>query len=151
MKKAKNSEGQGLMEVLIAITVLMVVATGLLMAVTVSIKNVEFAKKKSIASICVQEGLEQSRYERENRVFRDDTTSDFYHFVEGVAEGRWYLDEALDWETTEPSTPNYQETFIRSVRFEEESGMVKATAVCAWTDSSGTHQSQAITYFSDWK
>jgi type II secretory pathway pseudopilin PulG len=150
-KVNKKNSGQGLIEMMVAIMVLVSIATGLLVAVTVALKNVEFAKKKAIASICAQEAIEQARIERDSRVWKDDTSDDFYNFVE-ESGGLWALLEGYDWEAGEPTEPNYQDVFKRRVHFEETGeDLVQVTAICEWTDSSGTHQSQEITYLSKWK
>ncbi len=150
-ERLKKTEGQGLIEVLVAITTLTVVAAGLLVAVTVSLRNVEFAKKKALASICVQGAIEEVRYERDTSVWQDESEEDFYNFVENGIDGWWAFSEDLEWAAGEPALPNYQSLFKRKVHFQDVSGMVQVMAICSWTDGSREHKSKVITNFSEWK
>jgi type II secretory pathway pseudopilin PulG len=138
-----ESLGQGMIEMVVAIAVLVVIATGLLVAVTVAMRNADFARKKMQANNCASEAIEQVRYERQKMVWND-----FYLFFVGVVGKTKGLTDDFSWE--EPTEGNDGE-FTREVKFEDSSGMVQVTAVCSWTDGSGQHESHVVTYFSNWQ
>ena len=144
-----ESLGQGLIEMVVAIAVLVVIATGLLVAVTVAMRNTDFARKKMQANNCASEAIEQVRYERQERVWNDGTENDFYTFFVGDGgEKTKGLTNDFSWE--EPTEGNDGE-FTREVKFEDSSGMVQVTAFCSWTDGSGQHESHVVTYVSNWQ
>ncbi len=64
MKLKKNSQGQSLVEVLIAIAIVTVVLITLVAAVVIALAGARFAKEKVKSNFLVQEGLEWVRSQR---------------------------------------------------------------------------------------
>jgi len=134
-------DGQSLLEALVALAVAMLVILALVWVTTVSVRNADFAKKQAQAAKYAQEGMENMR------TFRDKGWNGFWIAADGAIHG-------LSGPTPSgscPSTPNLANTFIRCVKLEQTgTDKVKATVTVSWTDSTGTHKSEQISYFTKW-
>lgn len=124
-----HKNGQSLIEVLVSMTVAILVITGLVGAVLVAVRNTQFAKNQSLATKYAQEGMENTRQLRD---------TDWAVF--------WGKRGTIDEENPIPNT-----RFVKRITFEDISGgnndKMKVTVTVSWTDSSGIHKSELISYF----
>lgn len=146
----RASRGQSLLEVLVALAVALLVILALVRATTVAIRNADFAKKQAQASSYAQGGMENIR------AYRDASWTNFWVAADGNNHG---LSGAVpSGACPSPTIPNLP-PFTRCSKLEKVDldpdiagvDSVKATVTVFWIDSSGTHQSQQISYFSKWK
>ncbi len=129
-KKYLKQKGQTLIEVLVAAAVGILVIVGLVGVTVTSIKNAQFAKNQATATKYAQQEMENVRLER------DRTWSVFWN-----KQG-----------TTSGPTP-VTGAFLKSVQYIDASvptgsqSKMQVTVTVTWTDYSGTHQSQLVSYF----
>jgi len=149
--KRKNFrvEGQSLIEVVVALGVVLLVVIALVQAVTTSIKSADRAKKTAQAASYCQEGMENIR------AYRDAGWTTFSSRVGpnvGDTSINYDLPGSIPAATACPSTPNLVNTFTRCVKFERSATeKVKIILTVSWADSSGTHKSDLISYFTKWQ
>lgn len=141
-KKNFRIKGQSLIEAVIALGVVLLVVIALVQAVTTSIKSADFAKKTAQAASYCQEGMENIR------AYRDASWTTFLTKVGSKRD--------LSTPTPGvacPSNPNISGTpFIRCVEMGQiAADKVKATVTVDWSDSSGTHTSKLISFFTKWQ
>ncbi|MDO8551148.1 MAG: prepilin-type N-terminal cleavage/methylation domain-containing protein [bacterium] len=145
MIRVRNiQKGQSLIEVLIAFAIILIVLVSLLKVVTMAIKSHDLAKTSAQATSYAEEGMESLRAYRDAGFSNLWALSTFggtnYGFGESVPSG------------TCPTTPNVGEIYIRCVNLAQSNiSRVKATVNVTWTDSSGTHTSTQISYFTSWQ
>lgn len=148
-----TKNGQSLLEVLVALAVALLVILALVRATIVAIRNADFAKKQAQASSYAQEGMENIR------AYRDASWTIFWGAADGNNHG-FSGATPSSGACPSPTNPNISGTpFTRCSKLEKVDldpdiagvDSVKATVTVFWIDSSGTHQSQQISYFSKWK
>lgn len=125
--------GQSLVEVMVAVAILVLVATGLIFGITVAINNANFAKNQARATKYAQEGMEKIRAHRDQN---DWDTFKANCLAESIILG------AVD-------SPFTRE--IKECR-EETGERVKVTVRVYWQGTSGKiHQSELTSYFTKWQ
>ncbi len=140
----KFCRGQSLVEVVVAVGVVILLVTGLIAGTTSSLKGSEFSRYKSRALKYTAEGIETVRS------MRDTSWASL-----AAKSGVWCLDSSGVW--SQPGggscTINVDGFFTRSATFGWDSINSRMTVdmVVSWTDGSGTHKSELITYFTQWK
>lgn len=128
MKKIINSQGESLVEIIIAIGIVTLVITALISAVTVSMANVQYARNKAQATKYAQEAIEWLRSQR------DDLS--WTQFVSHASSGGTkYCFSSLDF--TLPGVCTTQlisgTIFARDVTLSDSVvGQVQATVKVSW-------------------
>ncbi len=124
-----KKNGQSLIEVIVAMAVAILIVGGLLSAVIVAVRNSQFAKSQVLATKYAEEGMENTRQQR-------DTNWDTFWTKKGTTEGPAIISGT---------------TFSRSIKYEDVSGgagdKMKVTVTVSWTDTIGTHKSELVSYF----
>ncbi|HUV43036.1 MAG TPA: hypothetical protein VMY36_04020 [Patescibacteria group bacterium] len=121
----KQESGQSLIEVLAAIAVTVLVILALVTATTISVRNMTFASKQSLATQYAREAIE------EVRAFRDSDPDSFFA----------------------GSCPSFEEIegFTRTVTCESNVvDRVRVIVTVTWVDAKGTHKSNLETYLTRW-
>lgn len=140
----RKQKGQGLIELLIALTVIILALLSLAAVSIVSVRNADFAKKKSKAAKYAQEGMENIR------ALRDESWTNFWNTY---ADNNNHGFSGIVPSGNCPTVPNLDVFFIRCSKLEQSTSptinKVIATVTVSWTDSQGEHRSVSISYFTD--
>lgn len=146
----KNSKGQSMFELLVAVFVIAISLVAILGLVTGAIGNTTFSKERTQANKFTQEAVEWLRSERDSNwlTFKN----------KGGADGNKYcLPNLMYWPTATTGTCG---AFIPNTNFTREAiltysssdpDIVEARVITSWSDSSGKHDSTVITYFTNWR
>lgn len=134
-------QGQSLGEVVVALGVAVLMAAGLLVGMTVSLRNTESARTRSQAVKFAQEAIEAVRQ------LRDSDWAEFRG-----RSGLWCLSESGDWSQASVC-PKLATIFTRGVQFSWNNGEARmdVTATVSWNDGNTTHTSELTTFFTQWK
>lgn len=141
-----NMKGQTLLEALLAISLVMLVLSGISVTIITSLNNAGYGKTQAIATQYAQEGME---------IVRKIRNSNYTGFGNYNAGNYCLSEDSSILQASGNCSPNVG-SYVRSV-FIEQSGcgvnIAKATVTVAWTDgkcSSGSycHNSQIISCFS---
>jgi Tfp pilus assembly protein PilV len=146
----KFKNGQMMIEVLFALSVVVLVLLALIAGTVISLKNVRFAKEMTLANHYAQQAMENVRAYRTRNGF------------EGLGSGGSCYSEI----TPSAKSPinctqwgDIPETSLkRRIMVEDEGGegdKKKITATIAWTDSDCSageycHQAAVVSYFTQW-
>jgi len=136
-----------LIEAIVGVSVTTLMLVAMISLVTRSMANSQFAKNKSNAARLVEEGLESSRQIR-------DRASDWEQYKIAYPAGTYSLGSGLTF-TSDAScnadTLNL-ETFSRCAVFSDETDTRRIVTITVyWKDGSGSHQTVAQTYLTQWK
>ncbi len=177
----KSQKGQGLLEVLAALTIAMIVLTALSVASINSVRNATFSKNQTIANAYARQAMESVR------AYRDINPSTFFS-SKGTSGGTcYYINQSLftsnptaDWllpnasGDTAPCTnittqvdpnENLANGFIRKIMIDNSATSTCPSAAgasagskCAtvvvyvfWQDASGSHSSTLTSYYSNFE
>lgn len=139
-----SSGGQTLFELIIALGVTVLIVTGIIRIVTISLSNAAFAKNQAEATRFAQEGAEWIRLER------DKGWDDFF----SRSNQTWCLKD-LTWSRASPCG---QDEVISGTMFSREATLgalgddrVDVIVKVSWTDSKGTHESRIGTRLTGWR
>lgn len=145
-----KEKGQSIFELVIALAVTMLIVTGIVQVVTISIRNANFAKTQAEATRYAQQAAEWLRAERNKNweLFYSRATTP-------LPTGDWCL-KNLDWtgsgvcRTSDLTSDFITGTrFLRDLKLEltspPDSKTVKAEIRVSWTDSQGKHESKIDT------
>lgn len=138
---SSGQKGQFLLELVVALAIILLVLLALVRVVITAVKSSNFAKKGAQASSFAQEGMENMRS------LRDKSWINFLSYADGLSHG---LAGQVPSGSC-PMAPNLAETFIRCVKLEYDGEKVKATLTVSWTDENETHESELISYFTNWQ
>lgn len=131
----KTRNGLSLLEVIISMAVSIILISGFVSAVTITIKNSQFARNQTLATKLAQEGLEKIRAYRDQNTWTTFTAGCTSLSTMGIVA---------------PPSP-----FTRRVSCSVlDANKNTVTVTVSWTDSSGTHKSELSSYFSNqslWK
>ncbi len=135
-------QGQSLAEVVIALGVAILMVAGLLVGMTVSLRNTESARTRSQAVKYAQEAIEAVRQ------LRDSDWSAFR-----ARTDLWCLSESGDWSKASVCPINISPIFSRGVQFSwnNDKARMDVTATVSWNDGNTTHTSNLTTFFTQWK
>lgn len=127
MKVSKSNQGQSMIEVVIALSLVVLVILGLVKVSVNSINNTAFARDQRAATQFAQEGLESARQCKEEN-------------------------EIAFWGLSCPELTAPSDTkFTRQITYTQiEEGKIQIEVVVSWTDSKGEHQSNLTTYLTKW-
>jgi len=125
--RKKTILGQSIIEVIVALSLVVIVVLGLIKVTVVSINNAGFAKDQRTATKYAQEGLENARKEKEDN-------------------------EAVFWEKSGTEEEEFGK-FNRETTYTEteENQQMHVEVVVSWEDSKGTHESRLETFLTKWK
>jgi len=124
----KNTTGQSLVEMVVAIAVVLIVIVALVAVTTISVRNASFSRNQALATKYAQEGIEEARK------LRDSQKEDVF-FVDGSC-------------STTKTIGIF--SFQRTCSFDGDKTMTVAVVV-SWTDAKGTHKSELTTRLTKWK
>jgi len=126
-KFKKNNSGQSIIEVLIALSLVMIVTVGLIIVTTNSIKNSSFARDQRAATKYAQESLENARKLKEE-------------------------DPNAFWLKSGTETDNLGQ-FTREITYFLNAGAdtMQINVTVTWQDNQGEHQSSLETVLTKWK
>src|SRR4030042_1125276 len=118
MKILKSNQGQSMIEVVIALSLVILVVLGLVKVSVTSINNTAFARDQRTATKYAQEGLENARQCKEEN-------------------------EIAFWNESCPELAALTDTkFTRQITYTQiEEGKMQVDVVVSWTDSKGQHES----------
>lgn len=140
----KESLGQSLFELLIALAIAVLIVTGIVKVVTLSVANSTFAKNQASATRFGQEAFEWLRSEKE----RD------WDAFSNRSDVTWCL-PAVSW----PSQPGpcSADNKISGTPFTREAALstldtdkIQILVRVSWTDSRGEHSSRIDSVFTNW-
>jgi len=127
----KKTNGQSLVEMVIAVGILVLVILALVAVTTVSVRNASFSRNQALATKYAQETIEKVRAYREQ-----NTWENFKNNCSSVISG-----------ISLPSPFSFgSET---GCICEDDSCEVKV--IVSWTDTKGSHKSELTTRLSKWK
>ncbi|MBI5019118.1 prepilin-type N-terminal cleavage/methylation domain-containing protein [Candidatus Gottesmanbacteria bacterium] len=147
MKQCRRYErGQTLLEIVVALGVIAVVLTGLVTAVTASLRYSQVSKYRSQGVKFAQEGVELARKLRDTSPW-----ADFSAYSSGT--GAWCLNEAGSWSVSDGSGCPIAvgSTFWRTVTFVLSGSVMDVTSEVSWGDRSTGSTVTLRTYLSDWR
>ncbi len=146
--KIQNSSGQSLFETVLAIAIVVMILTALAALATTAVRNAAFSKNKTLSTRLAQEATEWLRGERDK---------DWDFFTTKAMVPKWCL-ASLSW--TEAKIGSCGEgdivgntVFKREVIFVPDildPDTIEARVEVSWSDSQGSHQTRASTYFTNW-
>lgn len=134
-----KEKGQSIFELVIALAVTVLIITGIIQVVTISIRNANFSKTQAEATRYAQQATEWLRAER---------NSGWDTFYSRAATGDWCLKD-LGWTGPGVCRPDdfiSQTSFLRSLKLRSsDAKTVNAEIRVSWTDSQGRHESKVDT------
>ena len=138
MKKNLLNSGQSLIELLVALTLIMLVVVAVVGLAAVSIKTSYFAKRETTAKRYAEEAMEWLREQKKSNWtdFLFAKSGNTYCFNSSPIDG-WSsnCDATLDG------------IYKREVTLSSSSDNVTVTVVVSWSDSSGTHETKLVSVF----
>jgi len=138
--------GQTLLEIVVALGVIAVVLTGLVTAVTASLRYGQASKYRSQGVKYAQEGLELTRKLRDTSPW-----TDFLTYSDGG--GVWCLNQAGAWSTSAgtgcPIVAG--STFWRTITFTVNGSVMDVTSEVSWGERNLSSTVTLRTFFSDWR
>jgi Tfp pilus assembly protein PilV len=142
----KYQHGQSLLELVVAIGVVAVIVTGLVNAVTSSLRFGQASRDRSQAVKLAQEGIELARSERDSSIWTDFLT------FSGADTETWCLNESGSWSLAPsdnncPVTP--QSRFWRYVTFDWNDPIMEVNSEVSWGDRSETNTVFFETFLSE--
>lgn len=140
----KNTRGQTLAEVVVAIGVIVLLVTGLIVGTSVTLKASQYSKARSQAVQYAQEAVELSRN------LRDSGWASFFVYG-GVAPKSWCLDKAGTWTVMSNACSVIDGLYTRQVTFTWDDPLMKTDVVVSWADGNKTYTVPISTYFTQWK
>jgi len=145
--KILRKNGQGLIEVLVSLALLIVGILGSLTLATITIRAGAESRERVQAALLAQEGIE---------------------IIKNIRDTNWIKKsqgQNVNWNDNLVSTTNFQnvgslngncgsnfEKFTRNTTIEDISDeKKKVTCTVSWTDASGKHTVKAIDYITNWQ
>ena len=139
----KVNPGQSLIEAGVAVGVVIILVTGLIVGTTSALKSSQFGRTKALTIKYTQEGIELTRRLRNSG-----------WAVFSARSGLWCLDKVGNWTQASPScSVNIDNLFTRGVTFNWDSANERmiVTVNVSWDSGSTTHDTQLVTYFTQWR
>lgn len=133
----KENLGQSLVEMLIAISVVIMVILALITVTTISVRNASFARNQASARGYCQEGIEKIRAYRDQNKWKN--------FVSGC-EGILVV--------LSPPFSRTVDCYLESnpsQNCSETNDVCEVKVTVSWTDSQGSHKSEIRTQFTSWR
>lgn len=141
----KNSRGQTLVEVIVAIGVVVLLVTGLIVGTSVSLKASQYGKMRSLGTQYAQEAVEATRN------LRDSGWNTFATYG-GLQPISWCLNKAGVWtQMVGACLPNIDNFYTRVVTFTWDDPRMNVDVAVTWVDGAKTYSSSLSTFFTQWK
>ena len=140
----KNSSGQTLVEVVVAIGVVVLLVTGLIVATSVTLKASQYGKMRSLGTQYAQEAIEAARN------LRDSGWSTFLLYG-GTSQ---CLDKTGNWTPMSVSCPyDIDSIYSRTVMYTWDAlnSRMNVDVAVTWVDGAKTYSSTLSTYLTQWK
>lgn len=137
----RKTRGQSLIEVLIALSVVVLVILALITVTTISVRNATFAKNQSLATEYAQETIEKIRGYRNQNSWVDFVTNCTNKAAMGLP------DPSSPFVLSDPAC-NIPETTNPCV---EADRRCEVKVTISWDDAKGTHQTVLTTYLTEWQ
>ncbi len=143
--ESNRQQGQTMVEIIVAIGVVVLLATGLIAGATITIKSAQFGKSKTLAARYSQEALEKARS------LRDSGWESFVLY--GSPSGKqWCLDKLGIWTETSVSCPvNIDNFYTRSVIFVWQEPNMKVDVATTWLDGTKIYRVDMGTILTQWQ
>jgi len=152
--KILRKNGQGLIEVLVSLALLIVGILGSLTLATITIRAGTESRERVQAALLAQEGIERIKNIRDtnwiknrnwNTSFPTSSSSSSYKVSK-------YISDLEGWQLELGGENGIQGMFTRTITFPAV-GTDKITVNCivSWTDASGKHSVTAIDYITNWQ
>jgi Tfp pilus assembly protein PilV len=135
LQPVRKNKGQSLLEVIFALAIILLVVLALVQIVTGAIRSSDFAQKSSQATAYAQRAME------EIRAYRDKNT--WAVFSSACISKNFGL-------TSPEATTGFSLTVVSCVD-EGSVNQKKVVLKVEWTDSTGIHKSELISYFTKWQ
>lgn len=140
--------GQSLFEVVLALSIMALIILGVVILATVSIKNSDFSRDKTLAARYSQEALEWLRGER------DENWEVF--FAKGSTGGSEWCLNVLSWPATQGDCSTtlaglFERKAFLTQRIISGQDEIEAKVTVSWTDSGGFHEVSSVTSFTNYK
>lgn len=132
-----EEKGQSLVEMLLAISVIIIVILALIGITTASVRNASFARNQALATKYAEEGVEKVR------VYRDSST--WATFVANCETGASLA--ALP----SPFSRIVDCYALDLTNCSQDKDTCEVRVTVSWADSSGDHQSELKTQFTSWR
>jgi len=149
MKKGiRHHTGQALLELVVALGITALVLTGLVSAVTSSLRYGEASRFRSRGVKYAQEALELTRK------LRDTNPWETFLGYSGSGTKTWCLNETGVWSEDTSSMCPFTETsayFRRNVTFTWTDPVMDVTTQVSWADHTAASTLTLRTYFTQWK
>lgn len=144
VKLIKNTNGQSLFEVIIAIGITSIILVAIINTAILSVRNTSFSRNKTLASRYSQQASEWLRSQR------DENWTTF----SANSNTTWCLKD-LDWTRARScndsdnitATPFKRELTLTNI----STSQIDAQLKVFWTDSQGYHEVKVSTYYTDWR
>lgn len=150
MFNINKKSGMMMIEVMLALTVVVLVLTALTAAATIALRNSKYAQNVVLANQYTQQGLEIIRQKR-------DEAADWNSFISSYA-GCKRLNSDLSWSNcpNPPVCPDSSASpnlgvFYRCLNIVNTADSVAVEVFVSWTESGKNHQSKAATILSKWQ
>lgn len=139
------SSGQTIAEIIIAISVVVLLITGLIVGSSVMLRSARSARAKSVSVTLAREGLELARK------IRDTQWATFVTY--GTPAGKtWCLDGTGVWTVaTGACSVNVNNLYTRSVVFTWNDPKMTVVVTVSWQDGVQTLQSDVTSIFTQWR
>ena len=135
-KKEPKSQGQTLIEMLLAVSIAALVLIGLTKAVVIGLRNARFAKNQSLATQYAQETMEKIRVERDQNNW-NGFKSNCTFGLSPLSDSNFIRDLQCECYIDENPTGDCSNVDVNKM---------KVTVTISW----GSHQSELISYFTKW-
>lgn len=146
MQRLKNSQGQSLVEVLVAVGAMSLLLVALLALVSLSIRNSRLAKDRAQAVALAQEGVELMR------AYRDYSWTKFSSIAQAEEYDLpyiWTVEMGLSDGCIETATIN--DLFYRCVRVDMVANEAEVEVRVAWMEGSQLQETTQLTKLSLWE
>lgn len=137
--------GQTLIELVVSIGVVAIVVSGLVVAVTSSLRFGQSSRYRSGAVKYAQEGMELVRK------LRDGHTWDEFFTYTGVTPKQWCVDTSGVWTAMGASCASLDGLYTRTISLQWLDPVVHAVVTMSWQDGSTSFSSELESYFTQWK
>jgi|SRR3989344_4268006 len=152
--KIKSNAGQSLLEVVVAISVVVLVLATMISAISYALSNAQYARNKALATKYAQEAVEWLRTQRDVDWYA------FYGYAGSWPDGNHYCLSSLAWTNIDPciSTEANDKIpgtpFLRDLTFTQSQSLTDRTEIAitvSWPQGTQTPTVMVNTYLTKWK
>lgn len=143
-KLIKNTKGQSLFEVIIAIGITSAILVAIINTAILSVRNTSFSRNKTLASRHAQQAVEWLRSQRDANW---DTFASYSNTTWCTPTLDWDRGRACNTDDNIVATPFKREIILTTI----SASQIDANVKVYWDDSQGYHEVKVSTYFTDWR